>query len=75
MQPFDLAMVDRLLTTTRSVRKRLDPTRPVAPETIADVAQVALVPVAHVVGDDLQPGPRRPVAEFLSWGAAGARRS
>lgn len=30
----DLATVDKLLTTTRSVRKRLDLTRPVEPEVI-----------------------------------------
>jgi len=40
----------------------------------ADVMQVALVPVAHVVGDDLQRAPRRPVAEVTfwnGWGSAG----
>jgi len=32
-----------------------------------DVVQAALLPVAHLVGDDLHPGPRRPVAQFVSW--------
>jgi len=40
----------------------------------ADVAQVALVPVAHVMGEDLGPGPRRPVNEFVSWERWGERR-
>jgi nitroreductase len=38
----DLATVDRLLTTTRSVRKRLDFSRPVPPETIEECLAVAL---------------------------------
>ena len=29
MESFDLASIDRLLTTTKAVRKRLDLTRPV----------------------------------------------
>jgi hypothetical protein len=32
---FDLAQVDRLLTTTRAVRKRLDLTRPVDQSVVA----------------------------------------
>ena len=32
----DLATVDKLLTTTRSVRKRLDLDRPVPPEVIEE---------------------------------------
>jgi nitroreductase len=38
----DLATVDRLLTTTRSVRKRLDLARPVPPETIEACLEIAL---------------------------------
>ncbi|MCE7989700.1 MAG: nitroreductase [Caldilinea sp. CFX5] len=38
----DLVTVDHLLTTTRSVRKRLDLTRPVARETIEACLQLAL---------------------------------
>jgi len=38
----DLAAADQLLTTTRSVRKRLDFTRPVADELILECIQVAL---------------------------------
>jgi nitroreductase len=37
----------------------------------ADVVQVALVPVAHLVGDDLHAGPRRPVEEVTSWNGWG----
>lgn len=37
----DLATVDHLLTTTRSVRKRLDLTRPVEPEVIARCIEIA----------------------------------
>src|SRR5437867_623171 len=38
----DLATVDRLLTTTRSVRKRLDLGRPVEPEVIERAIEIAL---------------------------------
>lgn len=38
----DLASVDHLLTTTRSVRKRLDLTRPVSPEVIEDCLRLAV---------------------------------
>jgi nitroreductase len=38
----DLRTVDHLLTTTRSVRKRLDFSRPVAPETIEKCIEIAL---------------------------------
>lgn len=37
----DLATVDHLLTTTRSVRKRLDFSRPVEPEIIAQCIEIA----------------------------------
>jgi nitroreductase len=39
--PFDLRQTDRLLTTTRAVRKRLDLTRPVEPEILLDCIQIA----------------------------------
>ncbi len=29
------------------------------------VTQVALIPVAHTVGDDFRPAPRRPVDEVM----------
>jgi nitroreductase len=32
-----------------------------------DVTQVALVPVAHTVGDQFSPAPRRPVDEVVHW--------
>ena len=38
----DLATVDKLLTTTRSVRKRLDLTRPVEPEVIEECLELAV---------------------------------
>jgi nitroreductase len=38
----DLATVDHLLTTSRSVRKRLDLTRPVEPEVIEKCIEIAL---------------------------------
>lgn len=38
----DLATVDHLLTTTRSVRKRLDFTRPVEPEVIQTCIEIAI---------------------------------
>lgn len=37
---FDLAQIDRLLTTTRAVRKRLDLERPVEPEVVLDCLRV-----------------------------------
>lgn len=40
--PLDLAVVDKLLTTTRTVRRRLDLTRPVEPEIIEEVIEIAL---------------------------------
>ncbi len=39
--PFDLSETDRLLSTTRAVRKRLDLTRPVPEELILDCLRVA----------------------------------
>lgn len=41
MAPFDLAEVDRLLSTTRAVRKRLDLDRPVEPELITECLRLA----------------------------------
>ncbi len=38
----DLAAVDKLLTTTRTVRKRLDLTRPVEPEIIRECLEIAI---------------------------------
>jgi nitroreductase len=38
----DLATVDKLLTTTRTVRKRLDVTRPVVPEIIQTCLEIAI---------------------------------
>jgi nitroreductase len=42
MTTLDLATVDRLLTTTRSVRKRLDLTRPVEPAMLERCIEIAL---------------------------------
>ena len=41
MTTFDLATVDHLLTTTRSVRKRLDLTRPVEPAVLERCIEIA----------------------------------
>lgn len=40
--PFDLTQTDRLLTTTRSVRKRLDPTQPVDVADVLECIDIAL---------------------------------
>lgn len=40
--PFDLAETDRLLSTTRAVRKRLDLTRPVEREVVLDCLRLAV---------------------------------
>lgn len=40
--PFDLAVTDRLLSTTRSVRRRLDVTRPVDPQVVLDCLRLAV---------------------------------
>lgn len=42
MTSFDLDQTDRLLTTTRSVRKRLDLSKPVARDVVLDALRVAL---------------------------------
>src|SRR5580765_7543009 len=41
MTDFDLAQTDRLLSTTRSVRKRLDLTRPVPRDIVLECLRVA----------------------------------
>lgn len=41
MPPFDLAETDRLLTTTRAVRKRLDLERPVEKEVLLDCIRIS----------------------------------
>ena len=41
-KPFDLSQTDKLLTTTRSVRKRLDLERPVPREVVLEALEVAL---------------------------------
>lgn len=40
--PFDLAETDRLLTTTRAVRRRLDLDRPVDPAVVVDCLRIAV---------------------------------
>jgi len=40
--PFDVAVTDRLLATTRSVRRRLDLSRPVEPELILECLNLAV---------------------------------
>jgi len=39
--PFDLGQIDRLLTTTKAVRRRLDLTRPVARELVVECIRLA----------------------------------
>jgi nitroreductase len=39
---FDIVMTDKLLTTTRAVRRRLDLERPVEPEVVLDCLRVAV---------------------------------
>jgi nitroreductase len=39
--PFDLPVVDRLLTTTRAVRRRLDLSRPVEREVVLDCIRLS----------------------------------
>lgn len=51
MASVDLSAVDRLLSTTRTVRKRLDLDRP----------------VAYAIGDDFKLAPRRPVEDVTCW--------
>jgi nitroreductase len=41
VHPFDIAVTDRLLTTTRAVRRRLDLTRPVEREVLLDCVRIA----------------------------------
>ena len=33
----------------------------------ASVTQVALIPVAHTVGEEFTPGPRRPLDDVVHW--------
>jgi nitroreductase len=75
MHPIDLATADRLLTTTRSVRKRLDLTRPVEPEIVERCLEIAFqAPTGSnaqgwhflVVTDE---EPRRRLAELYRRGA------
>ena len=40
--PFDVAVTDRLLATTRSVRRRLDLSRPVEPEVVMECLNLAV---------------------------------
>lgn len=53
-----LDTVDRLVTTTRAVRMRIDRERPVEP---------ALLVVGYYTGDDFTIAPRRPVEEITYW--------
>ena len=33
----------------------------------AEVTQTCLLPVAHTIGTDFKPGPRRPAADVIRW--------
>ena len=65
---------DQLLTTTRSVRKRLDFDRPVERE-VADLlgipyarcTQGGLFPIAYTKGTDFKPGARNAAEGIVHW--------
>ena len=54
----DVALADRLLTTTRSVRKRLDLLRPVEPAVIERAIEVALQTTVLTRAATSSPSPR-----------------
>jgi hypothetical protein len=56
---------DELLTTTRTVRKRLDLSRPVSLDLPAGVHQAALVPTAYYTGETFKPAAREPLDSVL----------
>jgi nitroreductase len=75
----DIATVDKLLTTTRSVRRRLDLTRPVPREVILECLRLA---IQAPTGSNLQlwrwvvvtePSTRAALAELYRGAAAGTR--
>ena len=68
--PFDLAETDRLLSTTRAVRKRLDLARPVPREVILDCIRLVAAGA-----DRLQPQGWRWVVVTDAGEARGARRA
>jgi nitroreductase len=72
----DLASVDHILTTTRTVRKRLDLTRPVEPEVIEKAIEIAL---QAPTGSNIQnwhfvvvtdPEKKKAIADLYRQGAA-----
>ena len=75
----DLASVDHVLTTTRAVRKRLDLTRPVAPEILEQCLAIALQAPIGFAGETrhfvvvTDPQPRAAIAALYSQAAAEAR--
>jgi len=81
MTGFDLATVDRLLSTTRSVRRRLDLARPVPRELILDCIRLSQqAPTASntqtwrwLVVDD--PGKRRELGALYAQGIPAIRES
>ena len=77
MTTFDLSQTDLLLSTTRAVRKRLDPSRPVPSETILECLRLA---VQAPTGSNSQgwrwmvvtdPAKRRALADMYSAGGKG----
>ncbi len=62
---------EKLLTTTRSVRKRLDFPRSVKPALIREclelAVQAALIPLAHTLGTDFKSAPRIPLDTIVHW--------
>jgi nitroreductase len=76
VKPFDLDSIDRLLTTTKAVRRRLDLTRPVPRSVITECIRLAsYAPNASngqewkwvVVDDDFVASPRRPPEDSVVW--------
>jgi len=78
----DRAPVDQLLTTTRTVRKRLDLSRPVEPAVIQrrcwgspiDVTQVVHLGVGYYTGTAFKPGLRVPARARTYWDGWGQQR-
>jgi len=65
---FQLALRSRGLGSTLTTAHLLDDSRIQALLEIPDsYTQTCLLPVAHTLGDDFKPAPRRPVDEIIGW--------
>jgi hypothetical protein len=68
----DVAAADRLLTTTRAVRRRLGLEHPVERQVLLDCTSVARqapagIPVAHCTGETFSPAARPPAETVTHW--------